>query len=93
MFILIPSPDSGTEFTPTDEEYLKCVKDMIGDDSIPAEVLGISKWLVNETVAEYYSDGNMYVPDSFLIQFLATKLRYPDFVSATQFIAIHHSMA
>ncbi|KAF7882770.1 uncharacterized protein EAF02_006133 [Botrytis sinoallii] len=60
MFILIPSPGSETNFNPSDEEYLRCVKDMIGDDSIPAEILGVSKWTINETVAEYYSDGNIF---------------------------------
>ncbi|KAF7905099.1 uncharacterized protein EAF01_005620 [Botrytis porri] len=60
MFILLPSPDAGTNFNPSDDEYLRCVKDMIGDNSIHAEILGISKWLINETVAEYYSDGNIF---------------------------------
>ncbi|RAL64336.1 hypothetical protein DID88_001812 [Monilinia fructigena] len=52
--------EAGTSFNPSDEEYLKCVKDMIGDDTIPVEVLGVSKWFINETVAEYYSDGNVF---------------------------------
>ncbi|ESZ97364.1 hypothetical protein SBOR_2248 [Sclerotinia borealis F-4128] len=60
MFILFPSPEAGTSFKPSNEEYLKCIKDMIGDDSIPVEILGVSKWLINETVAEYYSDGNIF---------------------------------
>ncbi|KAF7860281.1 hypothetical protein EAF04_008409 [Stromatinia cepivora] len=60
MFILFPSPGAGKDFNPSDEEYLKCVKDMIGDNSIPVEILVVSKWLINETVAEYYSDGNIF---------------------------------
>ncbi|KAF7896144.1 hypothetical protein EAF00_006159 [Botryotinia globosa] len=60
LFLLLPSPNAGPDLNLTDEEYLTCVKDMIGDDSIHAEVLGLSKWLVNETVAEYYSDGNIF---------------------------------
>ncbi|KAM0165343.1 hypothetical protein ACHAPG_000011 [Botrytis cinerea] len=60
MFILIPSPDAGKDFKPSDEEYLSCVKSMIGDDSIHVELLGVSKWMINETVAEYYSDGNIF---------------------------------
>lgn len=59
MFILFPEPGAGVDFNPTDEEYLNCVKKMVGDDSIPCEILGVSKWFINEIVAEYYSDGNM----------------------------------
>ncbi|PQE10667.1 24-dichlorophenol 6-monooxygenase protein [Rutstroemia sp. NJR-2017a BBW] len=60
MFILFPDQGAGTEFNPTQEEYLKCVKDMIGDDSLDVEILGVSKWFINEIVAEYYSDGNIF---------------------------------
>lgn len=59
MFILIPTPNAGVTFETTDEEYLKRVKELVGDDSIPVEILSVSKWFINETVAEYYSDGNM----------------------------------
>jgi len=57
MFIMVPKPGTGVDFDPSEEEYLKRVKEMIGDDSLPVEVLGVSKWYINETVAEYYSDG------------------------------------
>jgi hypothetical protein len=59
MFILFPAPGTGVCFEVSDEEYLKRVKQLIGDDSIPVELLGVSKWFINEIVAEYYSDGNM----------------------------------
>lgn len=59
MFIFIPQPGAGVDFAPTDEEYLDEVKKVIGDDSLPCKILGISKWFINEIVAEYYSDGNM----------------------------------
>jgi hypothetical protein len=59
MFILIPKPGSGVEFSPSDEEYLQVCKTIVGDDSLPLEILGISKWFINEVVAEHYSDGNM----------------------------------
>lgn len=59
MFILLPAPGTGVDFEVTDEEYLKRVKQLVGDDSIPVKLLGISKWFINEIVAEYYSDGNM----------------------------------
>lgn len=57
MFIMLPKPGTGVEFNPSMEAYLKRVKDMIGDDSLPAEILSIAKWYINEIVAEYYSDG------------------------------------
>lgn len=59
MFILFPSPGKGMAFNPSHEEYLKRVKEFIGDDTIPAKILSISKWYVNEIVAKEYSKGNM----------------------------------
>jgi hypothetical protein len=59
MSILFPMPGAGTDFAPSHVEYLECVKKVVGDDSIPVEILGISKWFINKIVAEYYSDGNM----------------------------------
>lgn len=59
MFILFPDPNAGNEFTTSNEQYLKRVKEFIGDDTIDVEILDVSKWFINETVAEYYSDGNM----------------------------------
>jgi hypothetical protein len=59
MFILFPRPGAGVEFNPSQDEYLKCVKDVVGDDNLKVEILNISKWFINETVAEYYSEGNM----------------------------------
>lgn len=59
MFILLPQAGwDGPE--PSGEEYLRQVKRFIGDDSIPAEILNISKWFINETVAEEYSRGNVF---------------------------------
>lgn len=59
MFIMLPAPGAGVDFSPSPEEYLDAVKAAVGDDSLPVEILGISKWFINEVVAEYYSDGNM----------------------------------
>ncbi|CAD6448872.1 7b47a3f9-9fe4-4e3e-b8f1-d79bb70e73c3 [Sclerotinia trifoliorum] len=58
LFVLLPYP--GKNVNASDEEYLECVKDMIGDESISVDLLGVSKWTINETVAEYYSDGNIF---------------------------------
>ncbi|KAH6868866.1 2,4-dichlorophenol 6-monooxygenase [Thelonectria olida] len=61
MFILFPSRgyDYKTEAQPSKEEYLKRVQYFIGDDT-PAEILNISKWYINEIVAEKYSEGNVF---------------------------------
>lgn len=59
MFILLPKAGwDGPE--PSSEEYLGQIKKFIGDDSIPARILGISKWVINETVAEQYSRDNVF---------------------------------
>ncbi|OBT81399.1 hypothetical protein VE02_09808 [Pseudogymnoascus sp. 03VT05] len=60
MFILFPAPGSGTDFVTSDQEYLKRIKELIGDDSVAVELLDVSKWFINETVAEHYSDGNIF---------------------------------
>jgi hypothetical protein len=59
MFIMFPKPGTGVNFNPSHEEYLQACKNVVGDDSLPLEIIGISKWFINEIVAEYYSDGNM----------------------------------
>jgi 2-polyprenyl-6-methoxyphenol hydroxylase-like FAD-dependent oxidoreductase len=58
MFILLPTPECDPEISPSQEEYLERVRDFIGDDT-PAEILNVSKWFINEIVAEEYSRGNM----------------------------------
>lgn len=60
MFILIPNQDFDPQIEPSTEEYLKRVRELIGDDT-PAEILNVSKWYINEVVAEEYSRGNMCV--------------------------------
>lgn len=68
MFILFPDRDAPSDINPSKEEYLQRVKEFIGDDSIPVEVLGVSKWYINEIVAEKYSKGNVYdANDTFLM--------------------------
>jgi hypothetical protein len=59
MFILFPRPGAGVEFNPTNEEYLQTCRNLVGDDSLPLQILSVSKWFINEIVAEYYSEGNM----------------------------------
>ncbi|RMI96285.1 hypothetical protein CDV36_016350, partial [Fusarium kuroshium] len=59
MFILFLSRDFDRKIDPSQDEYLKRVKDFIGDET-PAKILNISKWFINETVAEEYSKGNVF---------------------------------
>ncbi|KAF2847887.1 hypothetical protein T440DRAFT_509901 [Plenodomus tracheiphilus IPT5] len=60
MFILFPEPGSNLTQEPTEAEYLTRVQEMIGDASIPAKIANISKWYINETVAESYSVDNIF---------------------------------
>ncbi|KAG4260173.1 2,4-dichlorophenol 6-monooxygenase [Fusarium proliferatum] len=57
MFILFPNRDCDPNIQATKEEYLQRVRDFIGDDT-PAEILNVSKWFINEIVAERYSVGS-----------------------------------
>ncbi|AEO59468.1 hypothetical protein MYCTH_2128527 [Thermothelomyces thermophilus ATCC 42464] len=63
MFIFLPAPGSdltAEAMDASDEEYMARVRECIGDDSVKAELLHVGKWWINETVAEYYSDGNIF---------------------------------
>ncbi|KAJ4361117.1 uncharacterized protein N0V89_001686 [Didymosphaeria variabile] len=66
MFIMFPKAGMELKVRPSNEELLQRVKEFIGDDSIPAEILGVSRWYINETVAEQYSRGNVYVHGSLV---------------------------
>ncbi|KAK6067261.1 2,4-dichlorophenol 6-monooxygenase [Seiridium cupressi] len=59
MFILLPTQDFDKHTQPSENEYRKRVQEFIGDDT-PAEILNISKWFINEIVAEEYSRGNIF---------------------------------
>lgn len=63
MFILFPDPSLESAIAPTEEEYLQRVQELIGDPEIPAKIKHVSKWYINEVVAERYSEGNVYVTD------------------------------
>lgn len=56
MFILFPEPGCDLSAQPSAEQYLQRVHELIGDDT-PAEILNVSKWFINEIVAEKYSVG------------------------------------
>jgi 2-polyprenyl-6-methoxyphenol hydroxylase-like FAD-dependent oxidoreductase len=60
MFIFLPSPGADVTLDSIDagrEAYMERVKELIGDDSVDVEILDMSKWWINEIVAERYSDG------------------------------------
>ena len=60
MFILFPSPEFDPQTAkPSREEYLQRVQEFIGDET-PVQILDISKWYINEIVAEEYSQGNVF---------------------------------
>lgn len=44
---------------PSQEQYETCVKNVIGDNSVPFKVTGVSKWLVNEVWADKYQKGRI----------------------------------
>ncbi|KAK3053431.1 hypothetical protein LTR09_005600 [Extremus antarcticus] len=61
MFIIIPQPGfSDLRIRPSNEQYLKRAREIIGDDSIPIKIKDVAKWYINEIVAERYSDGNIF---------------------------------
>ncbi|EOD43277.1 putative -dichlorophenol 6-monooxygenase protein [Neofusicoccum parvum UCRNP2] len=61
MFIMFPAPDAGTALaTPTAAQCLGRVREWIGDDSIAVDVLDVSPWQINETVAASYASGNVF---------------------------------
>ena len=61
MFIIIPQPGfEDFKIRPSNEQYLKRARQIIGDDSIPIKILDVAKWYINEIVAERYSDGNIF---------------------------------
>lgn len=62
MFIMFPEPGF-TDFKIRLEEgeVLKRVKEMVGDDGVEVKIKAISKWYINEIVAERYSDGNIFL--------------------------------
>lgn len=64
MFIFLAKPGmdlKGEEMEATEEEYLARVKEVIGDESVEAELVHASKWWINEVVAERYQEGDVWV--------------------------------
>ncbi|KAJ5825462.1 hypothetical protein N7474_002600 [Penicillium riverlandense] len=59
MFILFPDREcsNARELNPGKQECLARVREFIGDET-PAEILDVSKWVINETVAERFCLGD-----------------------------------
>ncbi|KAM4064898.1 FAD binding domain-containing protein [Hirsutella rhossiliensis] len=58
LFILLPGAEH-VHVQPSREELLQRVREFIGDET-PAEILDVSKWQINEVVADRYSEGNVF---------------------------------
>ncbi|PFH55749.1 hypothetical protein XA68_17686 [Ophiocordyceps unilateralis] len=59
LMILFPRDKDQHAPEPSHEECLRRVRRLIGDDT-PAEMTGLSKWQINNIVAEKYSKGNVF---------------------------------
>jgi 2-polyprenyl-6-methoxyphenol hydroxylase-like FAD-dependent oxidoreductase len=57
--IIFPSPEAERNVR-HESEYIKRVREFIGDDSVEVKIKGISTWKINETAAVEYSKGNVY---------------------------------
>lgn len=60
VFIMFPVPGYTNETPPTHDEWMKRIKQIIGDDSVDVTILNVSKWMVNDIVAEKYAKGNVF---------------------------------
>lgn len=56
---LHPSTKDGTVFEPSDQDILKRLHQMIGDDQIPIKILSSFRWTINDQVARAYQKGNV----------------------------------
>lgn len=60
LCIIFTTPTAEREVR-SNAEYLKRIHEMIGDDSVSVDILGVSTWAINEIAAEYYTKGNVLV--------------------------------
>jgi 2-polyprenyl-6-methoxyphenol hydroxylase-like FAD-dependent oxidoreductase len=59
QLITIPVPGTPVLKDLNAIDWKALIVDLLGDPTLPVEVVKTSKWRVNEVVAEYYSRGNM----------------------------------
>ncbi|KAK4070863.1 hypothetical protein Trihar35433_5330 [Trichoderma harzianum] len=60
LIIMMYKPTCPAEFMPTLEQVKSQIYEVIGDQSVPVEINRVDKWIINETVAEVYSKGNIH---------------------------------
>ncbi|KAL1864813.1 hypothetical protein Plec18167_009645 [Paecilomyces lecythidis] len=58
LCIIFPDPTAKREVR-SNEDYIKRIHEMIGDDSVAIKILGVSTWAINEIAAEYYTEGRV----------------------------------
>lgn len=54
-----PANKDGKTFEPGSEDILKRLHQMIGDDSVPIEILSSFRWTINDQVARSWQKGNV----------------------------------
>lgn len=60
VFIMFPVQEYKPDPPPSVEEWSKRIAQMIGDPSVEFQIEEVSKWLINDVVAEHYSKGNVF---------------------------------
>ncbi|KAK1849547.1 FAD binding domain-containing protein [Colletotrichum chrysophilum] len=59
IFILFPSPGFDASVPISNEAYKGRIQTLIGDDT-NVDILSVSRWYINDIVAERYSEGNIF---------------------------------
>jgi hypothetical protein len=62
MFIFLPRPGAdpdALEMGASHDQYLAQVQEVIGDVKLSPKIMDVSKWRINEVVAESYSRGSV----------------------------------
>ena len=59
LCIVFPSPGAAKKVRQP-HEYIERVREFIGDETIEVTLKGVSTWMINETVAEKYSEGRVF---------------------------------
>jgi 2-polyprenyl-6-methoxyphenol hydroxylase-like FAD-dependent oxidoreductase len=54
-----PSHKNGQSFSPTQADIMKRLYQMIGDDSVPIEILSTFQWTINDQVASTWQSGRV----------------------------------